>query len=315
MEEKKSTNDDLKEESPVPHTSIEQGNRTRLVVGLTLLAAILALLFVAAIPTRSFVVVRDSDEYFMSPHRQRPSLPVEVQQSQTSLTPTQPDYGVLHLSSMKTVYASPDTFVLVSSINITDKKLETAYSQVKDLSNKLAVALKENGIEDKDVTGNITIYPQYENIISIEPGTTNQTSKSVLVGYTVSEALEIKSTDMGNMGKIIDVLMNNGINSISGIRFELSDSKKDELKSIAVKQAMDDVYKQADLITAGSKTTVVEVRDMNVSYGQQDAPMFRNYADGASMAKDATTLSIPSGESSYSVTVDISFYIKQVVGK
>jgi uncharacterized protein YggE len=98
--------------------------------------------------------------------------------------------------------------------------------------------LKGAGIEDRDIqTGNISLNPEYR----YDNGQSPQ-----LTGYTASNNVNVRFRDIANAGKVIDALVAQGANQISGptLTVDKPEAALDEAraKAVAAGRARADLY-------------------------------------------------------------------------
>lgn len=120
----------------------------------------------------------------------------------------------------------------------------TATGAIQDAAGKMErvrAALKRAGVEDRDIqTSSINLNPEYryEN---------NQPPQ--LVGYTASNQLTIRFRDIRNSGRILDALVSQGANQMSGptLTVDKPETALDEARARAVAsgRARADLYARA----------------------------------------------------------------------
>ncbi|PGS53379.1 SIMPL domain-containing protein [Bacillus sp. AFS041924] len=111
------------------------------------------------------------------------------------------------------VSVKPDqSSVLVGTI-VEDMKVQNAQSQNAIISNKMIDALKSIGIKQDEIeTNSYTI----DRIVEY------QDSQQVFKGYRVSHLFKVIVKDLANVGKVIDVAVENGANEVRNLTFEVS---------------------------------------------------------------------------------------------
>ena len=162
------------------------------------------------------------------------------------------------------VTATPDIGYLNIGVHTEDFDAVDAVNQNNDLTRKVKDALKEYGVEDKDIqTSNFNIYLQ-----APYSGVQGDPSK-ILVDNTVLVTVR----DLGNLSKMLGEAIRSGANNVYGITFDIVD--KSALKDQARTNAMEDAAKQAVQLAAlsGGKpgkvvsVTVVTNTNPNLYYG------------------------------------------------
>ena len=195
--------------------------------------------------------------------------------------------------------ATADQATINIGVEVTEDTAGEAITENANLMAAVIEALKINGISEADIkTTSYNVYAQYD---WSEDG-------RKLIGYTVTNMVQVTVKDIDNVGNIIDVAGEAGANSINGISFGLSEEKTAELKQTAYILALGDAQGKADLISETLGLTISGVQSVTES---SYVPV-RTYVDygesGMDMAlssKAPTT--IVSGDLSVSVNVHIVF--------
>ena len=159
-------------------------------------------------------------------------------------------------------------------------------------------AIKALGVSEDDIiTTSYSVYPQYD---WTEDG-------RVFIGYTVTNLVQVTVKDLDIVGDVIDAAAVAGANQINGISFELSDVKREELKSNAYVAALTDAQDKADVIAETLGLTITGVQSVT-EYSYTPVRSYEMYEESVSMdgAMRAST-PIVSGELSVTVSVHIVF--------
>ena len=169
-----------------------------------------------------------------------------------------------------------------------------------EIMEKVMLALKNNGIKTKD----IKTY-QY----SVQP-IRNYNSRSgdyqEIIGYKTTNMIRIKTTDLDNVGKVIDAAASVGANKFQGVSFGLTDEKQTEYKNEALKEASKNAKTKAESIADGLGVKIQGVlRASESSYYQ---PVYRDYDMIASAGSEMeATTEISPGMIQVSATVSVSY--------
>ena len=198
-----------------------------------------------------------------------------------------------------TVSLPADTASLELGTSVKDATVEAAQQQSDEIIRKVLAALKDLGIEEKDiVTSNYSVYTEvpYEEYGSIR--------KSDPV-YNVSNMLNIKVRNLENIGKVIDAATKAGANQIYGLTFS-SSKEKDAYKN-ALERAVEDARSKAEILAKASGKTLGSITRIENQYdygGYYDA---RNQV--AFEASVSNTAAIVSGAIVVSATVTLTYEI------
>ena len=141
-----------------------------------------------------------------------------------------------------------DTASLELGTSVKDATVEAAQQQSDEIIRKVLAALKDLGIEEKDiVTSNYSVYTEvpYEEYGSIR--------KSDPV-YNVNNMLNIKVRNLENIGKVIDAATKAGANQIYGLTF--SSSQEKEAYKTALERAVEDARSKAEVLSKATGKTL-----------------------------------------------------------
>ncbi len=165
--------------------------------------------------------------------------------------------------------------------------------------NALFAALTGAGIAEKDVqTSNFFVQPRY----NFQDGKAPE-----LIGYDVSNTVTVIVRKIGDLGPLLDKVVQAGSNQINGIGFEVSkpDAALDEARKLATADATRKakIYAEAMGVGLGRVMSISE----GVNY-QPPMPMARSKV----MMADAAAAPVPvaAGEQTLSVDVNITWEIQ-----
>lgn len=165
--------------------------------------------------------------------------------------------------------------------------------------NALFAALTGAGIAEKDVqTSNFFVQPRY----NFQDGKAPE-----LIGYDVSNTVTVIVRKIGDLGPLLDKVVQAGSNQINGIGFEVSkpDAALDEARKLATADATRKAKIYAEAMGVGLG------RVMSISEGVNDQPPMPMARSKVMMA-DAAAAPVPvaAGEQTLSVDVNITWEIQ-----
>jgi uncharacterized protein len=123
----------------------------------------------------------------------------------------------------------------------------------------------------------------------------------------VQNLVEVKTTNVGGLGALIDDAVGSGATRVNGIRFEASDMAG--LKNQARDQAMQDARAQADQLARDAGVTLGRPMSIEVSDTGGATPV-RAFASGQAAPAAAVSTPIQPGELSISTTVQVVWAIQ-----
>lgn len=168
----------------------------------------------------------------------------------------------LDINATGEVTRVPDVAVISAGVV---SRAPTASAALQDSANRMdrvLAALKRAGVADRDVqTSNVNLNAEYRYPENQSPQ---------LVGYTATNSVTIRFRDIRNSGKILDALVSQGSNQISGpsLVVDKPEAALDEAraKAIAIGRA------RADLYARSLGMRVVRVVAINESGGYYAPP-------------------------------------------
>jgi len=203
------------------------------------------------------------------------------------------------VSGQGIVYAKPDVGYVNVGVEIQRLTAKEASEENAKIMNQIVSALLKLGVKEDDLTTlDYSIQPVYNYPEKEAP---------VLVGYMVRNNLSIKITkklangdlDTGFLSEVLDAATSNGANVISGLSFDISN--KDELKLEAIKLAMEDAKKKAEVALEVVDEKIKGVAEINIS-----DVYYPVYRDVKNITSEMQT-PIFTGAESVQVTVNVKF--------
>lgn len=129
--------------------------------------------------------------------------------------------------------AKPDIALVTAGISVQAQSVRSAHDQINTVINKVTQALKQNGIDAKDIqTSNYNINPVFGN-----------SGSPRITSYNASTNIVIKVRNLDKVNDIIDLATANGANQISGVSFDIDDKTK--VEDMARQKAVAEAKKKA----------------------------------------------------------------------
>src|SRR5436190_3752464 len=185
------------------------------------------------------------------------SLPAAAAAQQTPNV-TQTIAGTrLDINATGEVTRVPDLAIISAGVVTRSPSATGALQQAANRMNQVRAALKAAGIADRDIqTSNISLNPEYRYENNEPPQ---------LTGYTASNQLTVRFRDIAQSGKILDALVHEGANQISGpnLTIDKPEAALDEARAKAVVAAR----ARAELYARSLGMRVVKVVSVSESGG------------------------------------------------
>jgi uncharacterized protein YggE len=212
----------------------------------------------------------------------------------------QPPTQVQGISVSGTGQASgaPDLALLDLGVSTEGKTVKEARDSAATAMNAVSDAVKSDGVADKDVqTRQFSIEPEYQY----------PDGRQELIGFRVTNIVEVKVRDLDRVGEVIDDVAAAGgdVVQVQGLSFTIE--KPEDLRAQARQDAMADARARAEGLAElagvklGKPISVTETATTPPSPFLEAAPAARG-------AEEATP--IEAGELEVSVTVDVLFAIE-----
>jgi len=209
--------------------------------------------------------------------------------------------NVITVSGTGEIYAKPDLALISFSVVIEKKTVEEAMTESAKKMNAVIDSVKKQGVEKKDLkTTNFAISPRYE-----WPKDEFLREKRILVGYEVTQSLEVKIRDLAKIGDVIQAATEAGVNQVGDLQFTID--KQDELKSQARKEAIEKARVKAKEMAEQLGVKLIRITNFNEDWIMPvPSPYFMEKGKGLGSAEAPQ---IETGENKIEVTVGLTYEI------
>lgn len=196
---------------------------------------------------------------------------------------------------------APDMAIVTLAVMREAETARQALDENNDAMGKVIAAMKEHGIEPRDLqTAGLQINPRY-----VYPKDNDGTQQPRIVAYQVSNTLTIRVRDIARVGEIIDQSVTLGVNQGGNISF-VNDDPSAAMTQARIRAVEDAVSRATTLAEAAgvSLGTVLEMSEQ--SYAPPPMPM-----GAKAMRMEAASDAVPveAGENTYRVQVNVTFEI------
>ncbi|MEO8454319.1 MAG: SIMPL domain-containing protein [Sphingomicrobium sp.] len=204
----------------------------------------------------------------------------------------------LDISATGEVTRVPDVAIISAGVVTRSATATGAIQDAADRMQRVLAALKRASVEDRDIqTSSISLNPEYRYVENQPPQ---------LTGYTASNQLTIRFRDIRNSGKILDALVGQGANQISGpnLTIDKPEAALDEARARAIATGR----ARAELYARSLGLRVARVVSVSESGGYAVPPPAPPMAT-MQMARAADTSIVP-GEQKLQVTLAMTFELQ-----
>ena len=207
-------------------------------------------------------------------------------------TDGQPAAHTITVTGTASVTRVPDVARVGVGVGVTKTTVKAARDSAGQSMSRIIATLKAMGIDEKDIkTSSIDLSPQYNS------------NGTKIVGYRMSEQLQITVRDLDKAGDVVDTATAKGATEVNGLNFDVDDpsSAIDEARAAAIGQARTSAQKMAS--AAGvSLGAVVSISESAVS---TPGPMYYGAA-----TRDAAALTpVERGTQDVQATVTVVYEI------
>lgn len=234
-----------------------------------------------------------------------------------SVNSTQTD--LFNVEGTGTATAVPDTGVVNLGVTQTATTVADAQSKTNAIANKIIEDIKKLGIAEKDIkTTNYSVSPNYSTnpvpllpnqpqtmMYPVQPPTGG--SEQQIIGYTVTQNLEIDVKQMDKTNKVVDTATADGANLVGQVSFSFSDEMKTKLENQARADAIKEAKQKAQDLAGLSGIRLGKL--INVVESNQIRPWPMTYMGAGKSATDQAQppTTITPGENTVSITVTLSY--------
>jgi uncharacterized protein YggE len=197
------------------------------------------------------------------------------------------------------VNLTPDRYSFTVGVQTQAPTVEEAVNQNNAKTAAVLAALKKAGATDQEIrTSGFSIYPQQDY---------TQGQLPRLIGYQVSNSITVTRKQIGDAGKLLQAAISAGVNTASGIQFEVSDPARGREQGL--KAAFDDARAKAGVLAAAAGRSLgraLAITEGSAPEGGRPVPLMQ----GISAAAKVTEVPVESGSQELSFTVSVVFELR-----
>lgn len=208
----------------------------------------------------------------------------------------QPAQRTISVNGTGQVTLSPDVAYVYIGVHSQSANVSDALSQSNEKAQAVAGSLKELNVDAKDIqTSGFNISPQQQY---------NPQGELTGTVYNVDNTVYVTVHDLQILGRLLDVVVRSGANSINGINFDVLD--KSSALSEARRLAAESARSQAQEMAQAAGVTLGDLQTMNVYTSNPPTPVFEGKG-GAAM--DASQVPVSAGQLILRVEVNAVYAI------
>jgi uncharacterized protein len=195
---------------------------------------------------------------------------------------------------------TPDRVFISVGVETTDKTANDALSLNSDLMNNIISELRNAGLKPNETsTTFFNIFPLYNYT---ESGT-----RLNVTGFTVTNTLQIESSNLDNVSQWVDTAVASGANSINSIDFSVTEKKLEDTRTKLITDAIGNAKQKAEAAASAVQLSIAGVESIvvdgsTISPPPPPQPFYRESISAQGGTTTSSTPIIP-GEQEVSVTV------------
>jgi len=198
--------------------------------------------------------------------------------------------NTISISGTGIVWATPDIAQVSISVVTESTSATEAQQNNAAITTKVIQALMDAGVSKEDIkTISYSLSPRY-----------SYDGKQTLVGYECRNMIAVTTKNTSEVGKLIDVAVGVGANEVGGVFFTVSEEKRAQLMTDAIKKAVGDADAKAQAIASALGVTITGKSYASIS------PMYQPYGVVYEVKASEPTPIIP-GELQLTVTVQVDY--------
>jgi len=230
------------------------------------------------------------------------SVILVLNSGQTKIITGQDQINSISVSGNAELEVEPDQAEIFVKIETFSLKAEDAKDENAVISANVIKALKRAGVKDKDIeTTSIYLNPKYRY--------DRNKGENIFQGYTMNNVLKITTKEVDDVGKLVDVAIDNGATGLQNVRFGLSSKLEKEFSGEALVRAAEIARDKAESLASSlgvDMGKVISIEESNFDFISFDyAPRLEAVAAEAK----APTVIVP-GKVSVNARVTLAYEIR-----
>ena len=203
--------------------------------------------------------------------------------------------GTIVVSGTGRVAVDPDVADLRLGVAVSRPTVEAARSAAAEAMTAILAAVTAAGVAQRDVrTTLVSVQPRYDYRDGKAP---------TLVGYDLTNIVEVTARDLAGLGAIIDGALSAGATSLDGLSFRVDDPR--DAEHAARTAAVAEARSRAEVLAEAAGVTIAGVADIVEGGAPATCPQPKA---ARMLAADAGT-PVEAGTTEISVTVTVTFRI------
>lgn len=201
--------------------------------------------------------------------------------------------NTINVGGTGTISMSPDEAIVYLGVQTQSTDAVTAQQENARKMESIIQALKDAGISEDDME---------TSGYSIDPMRNYETPEPTITGYTVSNRLKVTVKDIDDVGDLIDIAVDAGVNEVQSVSFTLSEEKQQDAREQALENAVKAARSDADTLASALDVAIVGPLEVTTSGGSITTPYPAPYEAVEKMAYAVSDARTPIQPGDVSVT-------------
>lgn len=199
------------------------------------------------------------------------------------------------------VTVTPDRYTFNVGVQTVGATVDDAVRENNQRIAAVVAALKKAGATDAEVrTSNFSIMPQQDY---------SQGRMPRILGYQVNNTVTVTRKSVTDAGKLLQAALNAGVNTSSGLQFEVSDQSKG--RDEGLRGAFNDAKAKASLLAQAAGRTLGRAMSITEGAAAERPPIVYGKAAGVvAQAAVAESVTVESGTQEQTYMVSVIFELK-----
>ncbi len=151
---------------------------------------------------------------------------------------------------------APDQFEITLRVITEGNTASEAQNNNKNNANKLILALKNSGLEDKDIQ-TASYYTNKKTVC--------ENGRYLEKGYETVNSIMIQTKNLDNAGNLIDISAQYGANGADSLAFTLSEEKREQTYQEALSKVGDNAKSRAEALAKSIGFKVIGVKSISLN--------------------------------------------------
>jgi len=218
-----------------------------------------------------------------------------------ALAADEPAFETVSVTGTGRVVVAPDRYSFTVGVQTNATTVDDAVRENNTRVAAVIAALKKGGAKDEEIrTSNFSIWPQQD----YEQGRAPR-----ITGYQVTNSVTVRRDKIGDAGKLLQAAISAGVNTSTGLQFEVSDPTRGRDEGLRAAFA-DAKAKATVLATAAGRTLgrALTISEGNLS--QPPIPKSMPMRAGVVAGVAQTEVPVESGTQELTFTVSVIFELR-----